>query len=63
MQIKNGQVLTTGGAGVQDANLKQVSSQSLLLWIQSPLTDTVDSKFTEFSGKPATQRNCEQTST
>ena len=29
MHIKNGQVLTTGGAGIQDANLKQVSDQSL----------------------------------
>ena len=28
MHIKNGQVLTTGGAGIQDANLKQVSGQS-----------------------------------
>ena len=29
MHIKNGQVLTTGGAGIQDANLKQVCGQNL----------------------------------
>ena len=28
MHIKNGQVLTTGGAGIQDANLKQVNGRS-----------------------------------